>query len=427
MEETATITIPVETSESTEVTKVTKESWKCLIAAFAGWALDAMDWMLLALALPLIAEEFGSGMGAMGLLGTLTLLGAAVSGLFVGVLADKFGRVKMLMFTMIFYAVMTALCGFAQSYLQLLVLRFFTGIGLGGEWGVGAALITETWPAKWRAWATSTVHSGFPVGYGLAALAYMYIAPTYGWRYLFFLGILPAFVAIWIRLSVGEPEAWKQSRNRPKEKTPQMPLALLFQGIYLKRTIFASLLAGGALMAYWGMGTWVPTYLVKTKGLDIVKSGGFLLLLNFGGICGHQLFGYLSGKLGRRISMLLGIGAATVATLVYVTIDNPDVLFWFGWMFGLTTYGFFGTFGAYLSELYPVEARATGASFTFNAGRALSMMSPYLIGIAATAHGLSVGLGLTAVFNAVAMFALFMLPETRYMSLGQTDKTETGK
>ena len=417
MSEVTTATASAEPTGSMEVTKVTKESWKCLLAAFAGWALDAMDWMLLALALPMIAEEFGSGMGAMGLLGTMTLLGAAVSGLFVGVLADKLGRVKMLMFTMIFYAVMTALCGFAQSYMQLLVLRFFTGIGLGGEWGVGAALITETWPAKWRAWATSTVHSGFPVGYGLASLAYMYIAPTWGWRYLFFLGILPAFVAIWIRLSVGEPEAWKASKNKPKEEQPKMPLAMLFQGIYLKRTIFASLLAGGALMAYWGMGTWVPTYLVKTKGLDIMRSGTFLLLLNFGGICGHQTFGYLSGRWGRRASMLLGIGSATLATLVYVVIDDPNTLFWFGWVFGWATYGFFGTFGAYLSELYPVEARATGASFTFNAGRALSMLSPYLIGIAANAYGLAVGLGLTAVFNAIAMLALLMLPETRHLAI----------
>ncbi len=421
------ITTTISPDESHEVTKVTRESWKCLIAAFVGWALDAMDWMLLALALPLIAKEFGSGMGASGLLGTMTLLGAAISGLFVGMLADKLGRVKMLMFTMFFYALMTALCGFAQSYLQLLVLRFFTGIGLGGEWGVGAALITETWPSKWRAWATSTVHSGFPVGYGLATLAYMYIAPVHGWRWLFFLGVLPAFVAIWIRLSVGEPAPWKASRNNPNEEQPKLPLTMLFQGVYLKRTIFASIMVGGTLMAYWGMGTWVPSYLVQTKGLDIMKSGSFLLLLNFGGICGHQTFGFLSGRLGRRASLLLGIGSATVATLIYVTIDTPDTLFWFGWVFGWATYGFFGTFGAYLSELYPVEARATGASFTFNTGRAMSMLSPYIIGVTAASYGLGVGLGMTAVFNAIAMLALFMLPETRHLLSLDGNRTNATK
>ena len=407
----------IEVAPTGEVDKITKESWKCLIAAFAGWSLDAMDAMLLILALPLIAKEFATDMGGMGLLVTMTLVGASFSGLFVGVLADKFGRVRVLMGTMIFYAVFTGLCGFAQSYVQLAFLRFLTGIGLGGEWGVGAALITETWPAKWRAWATSTVHSGFPVGYGLATLAYMYIAPVYGWRALFFLGILPAFVAIWIRLAVGEPQAWQKKQKETANKPPQMPLAMLFQGMYLKRTIFATLLASGTLLAFWGGGTWVPTYLAQHKGLDIVKSGTFLLVLNLGGICGHQLFGYLSGHLGRRLSMILGISSAAIATLVYVTIESSDVLFWFGFLFGMTTFGFFGTFGAYLAELYPVEARATGVGFTFNIGKAISMLSPYLIGVAASTYGLAMGLGLTTVFYGMAIVAILFLPETRHHNI----------
>ncbi|MFT4300943.1 MAG: MFS transporter [Desulfovibrio sp.] len=404
-------------SQTGEPLVVTRESWKCLVATFAGWALDAMDAMLLVLALPLIAQEFGTGMEGMGFLVTITLVGAAFSGLFVGVLADKFGRVKMLMVTMLFYSVFTALCGFAQSYAQLVFLRFLTGIGLGGEWGVGAALITETWPAKWRAWATSTVHSGFPVGYGLATLAYMYIAPEYGWRVLFFLGIIPAFIAIWIRLAVGEPAVWKNAQKKKPDMRPTMALATLFKHGYLKRTIFATLLATGTLMAFWGGNTWVPTYLAKYRGLDIVKSGTFLLILNLGGVCGHQLFGYLSGVIGRRASMFLGISLAAISTLIYVTIESPELLFWFSFFLGLSTFGFFGTFGAYLAELYPVEARATGVSFTFNVGKAFSMLSPLLIGVAASSYGLAIGLGLTTVFYMISLISLLFLPETRFRSI----------
>lgn len=406
-------------SQTGEPLVVTRESWKCLLATFAGWALDAMDAMLLVLALPLIAQEFGSGMEGMGFLVTITLVGAAFSGLFVGVLADRFGRVKMLMVTMLFYSVFTALCGFAQSYLQLVFLRFLTGIGLGGEWGVGAALITETWPAKWRAWATSTVHSGFPVGYGLATLAYMYIAPEYGWRVLFFLGIIPAFIAIWIRLAVGEPAVWKNAQKKKPDMRPTMALATLFKQGYLKRTIFATLLATGTLMAFWGGNTWVPTYLAKYRGLDIVKSGTFLLILNLGGVCGHQLFGYLSGVIGRRASMFLGISLAAISTLIYVTIESPELLFWFSFFLGLSTFGFFGTFGAYLAELYPVDARATGVSFTFNVGKAFSMLSPLLIGVAASSYGLAVGLGLTTVFYTLSLISLIFLPETRFRSISE--------
>jgi MFS family permease len=192
--------------------------WKSLAAAFLGWTLDAMDWMILSIVLSQVGKEFNVGLAQLGMLGTVTLLGAAVSGLFVGVIADYLGRVRVLTFTMIWYALATAACGFAESFTQLLILRFITGIGLGGEWGVGAALVSEYWPEQYRARATSLVHSGWPIGFGLASLASIYILPTLGWRYMFYLGIIPAFVAMWVRLSVPEPEEWQKSKAAAADK-----------------------------------------------------------------------------------------------------------------------------------------------------------------------------------------------------------------
>ncbi|NVO15783.1 MAG: MFS transporter [Rhodoplanes sp.] len=392
----------------------TKNQWLSLAASVSGWALDAMDWMMLALLLPLIGAEFGLSLPQLGLLATLTLAGAAIGGIIVGVLADYYGRVRMLMLTMLWYSVFTGVCAFMQSYEQLCVARFFTGIGLGGEWAVGAALVSEYWPDRHRAKITSLVHSGWPVGYGLASLAFMLVGPTYGWRGMFLVGVLPALAAILIRLTVPEPEEWvkaKEARGRAKEATP-FPLAALFSPGLLRNTLWCSIFTTGALMAYWGAGTWLPSYLASVRGLTIVKSGGFLLLLNVGGFLGYQFYGWLADRHGRRLALQVGFGAAIVSTLIYVMLPSEDMLFWFGPIFAFNTYGVFGPFGAYISELFPTEARAAGTAFCFNVGRAVSMSSPFIIGLLAQGYGLSFGLGATMVFNLIGIIALVFLPET---------------
>lgn len=389
--------------------------WKSLIAASLGWTLDAMDWMILSLALTHIGVEFGAGLAQLGMLATATLLGATISGLFVGMLADKYGRVKMLTITMVWYAAATAACGFAQDMTQLLLLRFITGVGLGGEWGIGAALVSEYWPEKYRARATSFVHSGWPIGYGLASLAYIFILPEWGWRTMFFLGIIPAFVALWVRMSVPEPEEWKQAKAKkavPGEEK-KIPLGVLFSPQYRKTTITAIVWMSGMLMAYWGAATWLPAFLSKAKDLNIIKTGGFLIVLNVGAFLGYQFYGWLADAKGRRFSMLFGCVGSIVATLIYVSINSESTLLLFGPVFGFLTYGIFGVSGAFISELYPPEVRATGTSLIFNSGRGFAMISPFLIGTVASQYGLTLGLGLTAAFSTVAIIALFLLPETR--------------
>lgn len=392
--------------------------WKSLWAAFLGWTLDAADWMMLALALPLIGNEFHLGLAQLGLLGTITLAGAAIGGICIGILADYLGRVRVMMYTMITYAVFTAACGFVQNFEQLLVLRFLVGIGLGGEWGVGAALVSEYWPSEYRARATCLVHSGWPVGYGLAAVAFMFAVPLWGWRSLFWLGIIPAFVAIWVRLSVPEPEAFQELQKRraaadsKKEEAPKFPLATLFSGRFLRISLLGMIFSSFALMAYWGTATWLPSFLLKTRGLDIVKTGGYLIVLNVGAWFGYQFFGWLADKKGRRVSFLTGMFVSVIVTIIYVNMDSPRGLLMFGPVFGFVTYGYFGVFGAFVSELYPAEARATGTSLIFNFGRGVSMLSPYIIGAIASGFGFVIGLGVTAAFYLVGAVAIYLLPET---------------
>lgn len=395
--------------------------WRSLMAALLGWTLDAMDWMILALVLTHIGTDFGIGLTELGLLGTTTLLGAAISGLVAGVIADKYGRVKILTVTMIWYAVFTAACGFVDSFVHMLILRFLTGLGLGGEWGIGAALVSEYWPEKYRARATSFVHSGWPIGYGLASLAYLFILPEWGWRAMFFIGIIPAIVAMWVRLAVPEPQEWRDMKEKmealaKKGEKVKLPLATLFDPAHRRTTLFAMFWMGGMLMAYWGAATWLPAFLSKARGLNVVKTGSFLIILNIGAFFSYQFFGWLADVKGRRFALLLGCCCSVVATVIYVSIQSETGILIFGPVFGFMTYGIFGPAGAYISEMFPPEVRATATSFVFNFGRGLAMLSPFLIGAVADKYGLIMGLGMTALFSFVAVICLFFLPETKKQS-----------
>lgn len=409
--------------------KLTWVQWKAFFAAFAGWMLDAMDWMFLALALPLIIKEWGITLAQAGLLGGAAMIGVGITAFFAGSIADLIGRTKTLMFTIIGYAVTTFFCGFSQNFTQLFFLRIVCGIFLGGEWGIGATLINEYWPASRRAWGMCTVQSGWAVGYGIAALIFSAVVPTYGWRVLFFIGIIPAFVAVLIRYAVPEPAVWVKANEERKKllekkrKGEQLsgeekdrtvfPLVSLFSPRLIKYTILGFMMTIGIVMAFWGSMTWIPTYLVTVKQLSIVKTGMYIFWLNVGAVVGYQIFGFLGDRYGRRFSFGLGTLFATVSVLIYVSLDQPQSVLLFGPVYGFFTYGIWGLFGVVLSELFPSYCRGSATNFCMNVSRGISFFSPYLLGAFATKHGLGAAIGLTAGFYLVGLVAVIIMPDSR--------------
>ncbi|MGG3468974.1 MFS transporter [Neobacillus pocheonensis] len=360
--------------------------------------MDSMDAMLLALVIPLLLTQWNMSTGEAGLISSATLVGMMVGGIGCGILGDYFGRVRMLTFTVIFFSIFTGISAFAQDPVQLGIFRFFVGLGLGGEWGLGASLISEYWPKRHRAKATSFVHSGYPVGYAIASLLGFLILPAFGWRVLFLIGILPAFIILMFRRGLKEPPNWKEKTKKVKEEKSTFTLWMLFKDGYVKRTILASLLLLFNLGAYWAASSWIPTFLVKSHNLSLGMASWFLIVLNIGAVFGHQVGGYLSDKYYRKFTLLLGQSLSIVLIIAYMLIQNITFLFLVGIIFGFVIYGYWGTFGAYLGELYPTHLRSTGVGLTFNIGRIGGALTPTIVGFMAEHMQLS---GAVLIFGSI--------------------------
>ena len=416
--------------------KITWPQWKAFFATFGGWTLDAMDWMFVALSLPLIMKEWHLDLPSVGLLGGATLIGTGVSSFFAGSVADRFGRAKAMIFAILGYSIITALCGLAQNFTQMLILRIICGIFLGAEWGIGATLLNEYWPANKRSHVMSTVQSGWAIGYGIASLLYMVIAPVYGWRVLFFIGVVPAIVVVFIRKYIPEPEVWVKA-NREREEIDKalhagkqitaeergkaaFPLKALFGPSLIRYTLLSMFICTCVTLAYWGAATWLPTFLATTRGLSIVKTGMFLFWLNVGAVVGYQLFGWLGDKKSRRFSFGFGLLLSVAVVLIYINLNAPTAILYFGPVFGFVTCGYWGLFGVVLSELFPTWCRATAVNFCFNFARGVGFFGPYLIGALAQTRGLTAAISLTAVLYLISLVALMLIPEPRKVDEART-------
>ena len=213
---------------------------KALVAASCGWMLDSFDIMLYSLVLASLMADLHLSKGSAGILGSITLLAAAAGGLVFGIIADRFGRTRALMASILIYAIFTAACGLAQNFVQLAVFRILLGLGMGGEWASGASLVSETWPAEHRGKALGFMQSSWAIGYALAAFVAAVVMPLGGWRAVFFVGVLPALLTLWIQRSVEEPEVWKKTRNAGA--TTFGGFAEIFRGQLLPLTIVITLM-----------------------------------------------------------------------------------------------------------------------------------------------------------------------------------------
>ncbi|WP_347489800.1 MFS transporter [Desulfoscipio sp. XC116] len=400
-----------------------KYKYKALTGAILGYIFDAQDFMVLALVIPLLVKTWGISLASAGLIGTATIFGAALSGYFWGPMIDKFGRKRMLILCLIWFGVFTFLCGFATNYIQLIVLRFIAGIGLGGEWVIGAALVSEFFPPEQRARATSAVQSGWPLGYALALGVNAYFVPTYGWQILFFSGIISLIAAVYIAVLVPESPAWlkaQSNKTEGKESISKTNVKAatwtdLLKGANLKTTLLAFGLCASCLVSYWGAGSWIPAYLSTERGLNLKDMSGYLMILNVGGFIGYYFYGFLADKLGRRANFIFGSLASAVVMLIWINLNSPTAILWMAGVFGFITYGYWGPLAAFVAEQFPTGVRGIGTAFAYASGRMMSALAPFLMGGIASQYSLGLALGLVSVIYATGAIFGYFMKETKDM------------
>ena len=403
---------------------ITTTQKRTLLAASLGWMLDSMDMMLYSMALVAIRREMGISASTSGLLISVTLVSSAAGGVLFGLLADRIGRARALIGSILVYSVFTAACGLAQNVVQLAVFRALLGLGVGGEWATGAALVSETWPAEHRAKALGLMQSSWAVGYALAALAAAAVMPRFGWRAVFFVGVLPALVTVWIRRKVPEPEIWKKSKVQgPKSKVAGSPSTLdglraLFRADLRRRTIIVTAMNAASMFGWWGLFTWIPGYLALPvsqggRGLNILSTSKWILLMQAGMWLGYVSFGFLADSFGRKRTYISYLLVAAALVPFYSLARSPEAVMLLGPFVAFFGTGYFTGFGAISSELFPTAVRGTAMGFAYNFGRGLSAMAPYTIGRLSESYGLGASFLITsAAFLAAALIALG-LEETR--------------
>jgi len=393
------------------------QRWLALWAAMLGYMLDAMDVLLYVFAIQTLRAEFHWSAATAGLISSVTLIASSAGGIAAGALADRIGRSRTLIYTILLYSVGSGGSALSTGLASLLGWRAIVGLGLGGEWSAGAVLVSEHWPPEHRAKAIGLMQSGWAIGYMLAAGVTALVLPRFGWRILFLTGVLPAFFTIWIQRKVKEPEIWSLKRTAA-------PLVTLFRAPLARRTIFATALATSVLFAYWGVNTWLPGFLSAPKtqggaGLDIVQTSGWIITMQAGAFLGYVTFGWLADRFGRRPVFLWYVLIAAIVTPLYgltprwAGASSETWLLILGPFVGFFGTGFFSLFGAMLAELYPTEVRGAGQGFVYNFGRAASALAPLAVGSIADRQGLGAGLAMNSTFFLIGAVLIFTLPETR--------------
>lgn len=399
---------------------------RALLASTLGWMLDGMDVTLYTMVITQLLSEFHFSTSQAGLLASVTLLASAVGGVLFGVLADRAGRRVALMGSITIYSVFTAACGFSRSLDELAVFRFLLGLGMGGEWATGAALVAETWRPEHRGKALGLMQSGFAVGYALAAVIAAVLLPRWGWRSAFFVGILPALLTLWIRRRVDESPLWLRSKagGEAPYATALRPAhgrnmkVLPYLGIILITLTMNS----AALFAWWGLFTWIPPYLALPvaqggRGLAIASTWKWILTMQLGMWLGYVTFGFISDAFGRKKTYASYLVGAAALVPLYARAGAAAPLLALGPALAFFGTGHFTGFGIITAELFPTKFRASAMGLTYNFGRAVSAAAPWAVGAMAERQGLSSAFWMCGLAYLVAGLLALTLPEARDRSL----------
>ncbi|MEB0191771.1 MFS transporter [Pseudomonas sp. CCI1.1] len=397
-----------------------KTFWAC----FSGWALDTYDAQMFSFLLPTLMAVWQISKGEAGILGTAALLSAALGGWVAGILSDRYGRVRILIFTICWFTLFGVLAGFTQSFEQMLVVRTLQGLGFGGEWAVGAALMAEVVRPQHHGKAMGFVQSGFSVGWAMSAVVMTallaYLPAEMAWRVAFWVGIIPAAFVLFIRRHVKDPEIFKEAKAANKEKAS---IFSAFRPSVIRLTLLGALLVTGLQAAAYTIMAWLPTLMVQVRGLKPGPVVITMLIMCAGAFAGFVLTAYLSDRYGRRPALLLFCLGAWIFTVIYMLVPmSPTVLMLMSFPVGAFATGIFAVVGPFLSELFPTHIRTTCMGFSYNLGKSLGALSIAGVGVLSERFGLAEAIGgFCLVAYALAIIAVLLLPETRGVRLEDVD------
>jgi MFS family permease len=392
---------------------------RAFVAASLGWMLDSFDVMLYSIVVAELVRDptLHLSLQTAGILNSVTLVAAAAGGIAFGVIADRIGRKRALIAAVLIYSVFTAACGLAQSAVQLAVFRVCLGLGMGGEWATGAALVSETFPARHRGKALAFVQSSWAIGYGLAALINLLVMPVWGWRGVFFVGVVPALFTVWIQRHVDEPAIWQHATETARGR-----LSTIFSPSIVAVTLAVTFMNACCLFGWWGLNAWVPAYLrLPTAqggvGLSSSTMSLFVIAMQVGMWFGYISFGFIADAIGRKTAYVAFVLVAAVLLPFYGVLRTPAALLVLGPFVAFFGTGYYSGLGAIVAELYPTAVRATAAGFTYNLGRLASAAAPLTIGRVAETSGFGPAFTITGAAFLLAAASWMWIPNTQNREL----------
>jgi len=402
---------------------------RALLATYLGYGLDGFDFMIYSFIIPTLLSLWSMSKAEAGYIASGALITSALGGWAAGVLADRYGRARILQVTILWFALFTFLSGFTQSFGQLFFTRAMQGFGFGGEWSVGSVLVAEIIDARHRGKATGLVQSSWSVGWAAAALAFWAVsalaAPAIAWKILFWLGILPGLLVIYIRRNIPEPKIFVQMRANAAVQSRGGFLDI-FRPPLLRTTLLATLLSTGMLAAYYSITTWLPTFLATERHLSVAGTTGYLLMVITGSLAGYLVSAWLTDAIGRRRGFMLFAVCAAVLILLYTRMPVAGGMFLIGFPLGFFVLGIFSGMGACLAELFPSAVRGSGQGFTYSVGRGIGGFCPSLIGLLSTRFSLGDAIaGFTVAAYALVVVTAWAIPETRGRVLVAESAAET--
>ena len=405
--------------------KLNRNHYMIFGLSWAGWVFDFYDLVLFTFLIAPIQASLGFSAEMLSLCLGISLFATGLGGIIFGALGDKYGRRKVLQWTIIIYSIGTCLCAFTWSFYSLVLFRFITGLGVGGEWATGQIYISETFPDNLRAKYGAFMQSGAPVGVILASIVGGLVTPIIGWRLTFLVSIIPAIMVIFIRRYLKESDVWINNKDQYVNKNIIQEFKELISIEHRKIFLISLILCIFGMSAYWFTYSWLPTYLADERGFALIGSAIGVIIIQLGAFVGYTSFGYVAEKLGRRpafaiYSFIMAISIAMITVCWNLIVAIPSLLYIFMFLTGFGT-GFFGGFGPLFSELFPTKIRNTGVGTVFNLARGIQFITPIIITLVATYFDLSYGIAIAAIFAFLVGVWIWVFPETKGTVLNDLD------